>query len=152
MTQKLFLHTSEVVARREGGEKSHWVQKLAPLFTGEPQQVYFSLPPPHLDDYDFLKKEIQTAKSTNSSRAGGGSRAVRGCGGRGLRKDLIPQEGMNSTHKSVSLASPSRAPGQNEPMSQLTQIHWKPKPGWQDSFCTITYPSECQKRKSLEPF
>jgi len=53
-----FLHTFEVVARRGGWEKSEWVQKLAPLLTGEPQQVYFSLPPPHLDDYDFLKKEI----------------------------------------------------------------------------------------------
>ncbi len=53
-----YLHTLEVVARREGWDQAEWAQLLAPLLTGEPQRVYYSLPAVSANDYAILKTEI----------------------------------------------------------------------------------------------
>ncbi len=53
-----YLHTFEVVARREGCDQAEWAQLLAPLLTGEPIRVYNSLSAVSANDYAILKNEI----------------------------------------------------------------------------------------------
>ncbi len=53
-----YLHTFEVVARREGCDQAEWAQLLAPLLTGEPIRVYNSLSAVFTNDYAILKTEI----------------------------------------------------------------------------------------------
>lgn len=50
-----YLHTFEVVARREGWDQAEWAQLLALLLTGESQWVYYSLPAVSANDYAILK-------------------------------------------------------------------------------------------------
>lgn len=50
-----YLHTFEVIERREIWPKSDWVKIIAPFLTRESQWAYFALEAPHNDDYDYSR-------------------------------------------------------------------------------------------------
>ncbi len=53
-----YLSMFETIATREDWPREDWARILAPLLTGEPQQVYFSMAASQADSYDELRKEI----------------------------------------------------------------------------------------------
>ncbi len=53
-----YLHTFEVVTRREEWDQAEWAQLLAPLLTREPKWAYNSLSAVSANDYAILKTKI----------------------------------------------------------------------------------------------
>lgn len=53
-----YLHTFEVVAKREGWYETEWAGIIACLLTGEAQHAYYSLFPSSATEYAALKQEI----------------------------------------------------------------------------------------------
>lgn len=53
-----YLHTFEVIAKREVWTIADWVKIIAPFLSGESQRAYYAVETPHNDDHEALKREI----------------------------------------------------------------------------------------------